>query len=83
MAQRLDGKDPLVEVAKPPAASPALEAVAPWPPRPAEVARWPIRWRERWGRRANELEDAGVPWPEHERQAFAEIKAEKEASPHG
>ena len=56
------------------------ESPAPWPPRPAELARWPIAWRERWGRLANELEDQGVPWPEHERRAFDRIKAEMEAS---
>jgi hypothetical protein len=48
----------------------------PWPPRPAELARWPVEWRERWGRLANQLEDQGVPWPDHERRAFDQIKAE-------
>jgi hypothetical protein len=51
----------------------------PWPPRPDELAEWPIKWRARWGRLANELEDQGIPWPDHERQAFKTIKAEKEA----
>jgi len=50
--------------------------VAPWPPRPAELAEWPIPWRERWGRLANQLQDQGVPWPDHERQAFDRVKAE-------
>jgi hypothetical protein len=49
---------------------------APWPPRPAELAGWPVEWRARWGRRANELQDEGIPWPEHERRAFVEIQAE-------
>jgi hypothetical protein len=53
----------------------------PWPGRPAELAEWPVEWRAKWGVRANELEASGIPWPEHERQAFNEIKAEKEASP--
>ncbi len=26
------------------------------------LATWPEHWRERWGRRANELEEAGLPW---------------------
>jgi hypothetical protein len=38
------------------------------------VADWPIPLRERWGRRANELADAGVPHPEDERQAFVELQ---------
>jgi hypothetical protein len=38
------------------------------------VARWPIPLRERWGRRANELADAGVLHPDDERQAFVEIR---------
>ncbi len=46
-----------------------------WPPRPAELAEWPVEWRGRWGRRANELQDQGIPWPDHERQAFIEVKA--------
>jgi hypothetical protein len=39
------------------------ESPAPWPPRPAELASWPIAWREKWGRLANALQDQGVPWP--------------------
>jgi TubC N-terminal docking domain len=53
--------------------------VPPWPPRPAELAHWPIPWRQRWGELANKLQDRGVPWPEHERQAFDLVKADKEA----
>jgi hypothetical protein len=56
---------------------------APWPPRPAELAHWPVEWRAKWGVRANELQDQGVPWPEHERQAFHQIKAEMEVHRHG
>ena len=50
----------------------------PWPPRPAELAEWPVEWRAKWGVRANELQDQGVGWPEHERRAFVEVKAERE-----
>ena len=49
-----------------------------WPPRPLELARWPLEWRAKWGVRANELQDQGVGWPEHERRAFVEVKAERE-----
>ena len=31
----------------------------PWPPRPAELASWPLAWRERWGWLANDLEARG------------------------
>jgi hypothetical protein len=44
--------------------------------RPAALAGWPDDRRERWGLRANELELAGVPWREAERQAFAEVASE-------
>jgi hypothetical protein len=54
-----------------------------WPPRPAELASWPVEWRARWGRLANELQDAGIGWPEHERQAFHMVEAEMEASLQG
>lgn len=37
------------------------------------VADWPIAWREEWGRRANELEESGVPWRDAETQAFVEF----------
>jgi hypothetical protein len=47
----------------------------PWPPRPTELAGWPIPWRERWGRLANDLQDQGIPWPDHEREAFDQVKA--------
>jgi hypothetical protein len=48
---------------------------------PAERANWPIRWRERRGRLANALEDRGVPWPDHERRAFDQAKAEMRKRP--
>lgn len=37
------------------------------------LPRWSSEKRERWGLRANELAEAGVEWPEDERQAFEEI----------
>jgi hypothetical protein len=46
------------------------------PPRPAELADWPISWRERWGRLANDLEARGTPFPESEAQAFRHVKIE-------
>jgi hypothetical protein len=47
----------------------------PWPPRPAELATWPIAKRQRWGERANALEDEGLCWKDAERQAFLEVQA--------
>jgi hypothetical protein len=37
------------------------------------VAEWPVEWRERWGRRANALEESGLSWRDAEAQAFVEI----------
>jgi hypothetical protein len=37
------------------------------------VAEWPVEWRERWGRRANALEETGLSWRDAEAQAFVEI----------
>jgi hypothetical protein len=37
------------------------------------VAEWPVEWRERWGRRANELEEKGLSWRDAEAQAFVEV----------
>lgn len=34
---------------------------------------WSEERRERWGKRANELAESGVAWPEDERRAFEEI----------
>ncbi len=52
-----------------------VEQPAPWPPRPAELADWPVERREEWGRLANQLEDEGTPFPESERRAFDQVKA--------
>lgn len=46
------------------------ESLTPWR---ELLARWPDEWRERWGRRANALEDAGLHWIEAERQAWNEV----------
>lgn len=43
----------------------------------APLANWPDEWRERWGRRANALEEAGLGWREAERQAWNETLALK------
>ena len=37
------------------------------------VAAWSLESRERWGRRANDLEDAGLSWRDAETQAFVEV----------
>jgi hypothetical protein len=55
-------------------------AGAAWPPRPVELAHWPIERRERWGWLANQHELDGVPFPESERRAFDLIKTEMEAA---
>jgi hypothetical protein len=52
------------------------ELPEPWPPRPTDLRTWPVERRQRWGELANMLEDAGIPWPEHERQAFERTKSE-------
>jgi hypothetical protein len=41
-----------------------------WPPRAPDLARLHPAWRERWGRLCNQLQDRGVPWPDHEIQAY-------------
>jgi hypothetical protein len=38
------------------------------------VARWPIDRRQKWGDRANQLQDAGHGWKDAERIAFHELK---------
>lgn len=52
-------------------------SIARRPPRLKELASWTSDWREAWGRRANDLEEEGVPWPDHEVRAFDEVKALK------
>jgi hypothetical protein len=46
------------------------------------VAGWPEDWRERWGRRANELEEAGLSWRDAEAQAFVEVWNKVRQAPH-
>jgi hypothetical protein len=43
------------------------------------VAEWPVEWRERWGRRANALEEKGLSWRDAETQAFIEVWGEVRA----
>jgi hypothetical protein len=43
----------------------------------ATLAGWPLRWRERWGRRANALEDLGLGWRSAELRAFREVGEER------
>jgi hypothetical protein len=50
---------------------------SPWPPRPAALATWPTEWRQRWGELANTLQDRGIPWPDHERLAFNQVREER------
>ncbi|MGE5755630.1 MAG: hypothetical protein ACM35G_07925 [Planctomycetaceae bacterium] len=45
----------------------------------AIIAGWSIPWRKRWGRRANELAEQGIRFPEDERRAFVEVLASIEA----
>jgi hypothetical protein len=51
----------------------------------AELARWAERGehdrRERWGRRANDLEARGTPWREAEQLAFEEVAEMQTALP--
>jgi hypothetical protein len=37
------------------------------------VADWPVELRERWGQRANALEEGGLSWRDAEAQAFVEV----------
>jgi hypothetical protein len=37
------------------------------------LAAWPDEWRERWGRRANALEESGLSWRDAEGRAFLEV----------
>ena len=43
------------------------------------LANWPDEWRERWGHRANALEERGMSWQDAEAQAFFEIQEERRA----
>jgi hypothetical protein len=50
-------------------------------PHRVALARWPIEWRERWGYRANALEDSGMNWRDAEIQAFIEVWNQRRAGP--
>jgi hypothetical protein len=45
-----------------------------WPPRPTELATWPLSLRERWGVHAAELEILGTPFPQSERRAYEYVR---------
>ena len=51
------------------------ESLTPWR---EPLARWPDEWRERWGRRANQLEEHGLHWVEAEKLAWNETLAAKQ-----
>ena len=51
-----------------------MESSLPWRQR---LEDWPDLWRERWGLRANALEDGGMSWIEAERQAWNEVHVQK------
>ena len=84
-APRVEPETPPVRFRRPrgaaPAASPAPAKVDRRPPPPvfhplayrSVVAAWSLEHRERWGRRSNELEDAGLSWRDAETQAFVEV----------
>ena len=63
-------KSPAPETASEKSDVPAIPH--PWR-RPLALARAPIARRQEWADRCDELERAGVPWPEHEHQAFVEL----------
>ncbi len=64
-----------------PSGTEAPAASTPWPPRPDELASWPLEWRERWGSLANDLEARGTPWPQSEVEAFRQVKGERGTYP--
>jgi hypothetical protein len=47
-----------------------------WPPRPSELACWPIAWRQRWADRAEAHQAAGLGWQEAERLAYQATREE-------
>jgi hypothetical protein len=74
------GSDVWTDPIGPPASKPSRSAGSDgWGPPPADrgwravVAGWPVEWRERWGRRANELTDGGEPWDAAEWIAYGEL----------
>jgi hypothetical protein len=68
-----------------PSACPYTTPLAPISdPRPlayrAVLANWPDEWRERWGRRANALEETGLHWRDAEGQAFVDVWNQRRAA---
>ncbi len=51
-----------------------------WPPRPVELAGWPIPWRQRWADRAEAHQVEGLGWREAEQRAWHQTKAEFDAA---
>jgi hypothetical protein len=54
-------------------ANPSRSTISHPPAYRSIVADWPVEWRERWGRRANALEENGLSWRDAETQAFVEV----------
>ena len=52
------------------------DELGPWRPRSEELTGLANRPGRQWGLRSNQLQDEGVPWPDHERRAFLEVKDE-------
>ena len=50
-------------------------------PHRVALSRWPVEWRERWGYRANDLEETGMNWRDAEIQAFIDVWNERRAGP--
>jgi len=65
-------------------ARPTAERVGEVKPLPYRqvLATWSDGWRERWGRRANELEESGLSWRDAEGRAFVETWSALRASGH-
>ena len=57
--------------------TPAAPNGGEWKPRElpwrSVVGSWPLALRQRWGDLANELMEAGMPWPEDEAEAFRRV----------
>jgi len=55
------------------ATTPSRSTISHRPEYRTVVAARPVEWRERWGRRANALEENGLSWRDAETQAFVEV----------
>lgn len=76
-----DGAKPTALAHPGPAAAAPPPRNAPPPAYRSVVAGWPEDWRERWGRRANELEEGGLSWRDAESQAFVEVWSQLRRDP--